>query len=152
MAARRSPARQAEIQVMDRVERTMSGIERPGARGSAPVSAPWPAGSRRWAESEALRIYSEAEMIDGDGPYPPNDFGSSGLSVCEAARHDGLINGETHCLSLSDFTAALMAGPVVLGCNWYDSFESPRSTRLVSVSPHAVGPAGAAAGCPRFTV
>src|SRR5258708_818649 len=29
-------------------------------------------------EAGALKLYSAAETIDGDGPYPPNDNGSSG--------------------------------------------------------------------------
>jgi hypothetical protein len=84
----------------------------------------------------ALRVYSEAESIDGDGPYPPNDNGSSGLSVCQAGKADGFLSGYTHCFSLSDTLAALMAGPVLLGINWYSSFDEP-DNGLVAIKPGA---------------
>ena len=109
-----------------------------GALGTDPVFEGLPPGTPPvLTEAEALRLYSAAEMIDGDGPYPPNDNGSSGLSVAQAAKNAGLISGYTHCLSLGDFTAALMDGPVLLGCNWYDSFDSPSSTGEVVISPGA---------------
>jgi hypothetical protein len=109
-----------------------------GALGSDPLYGDLPVGHPHLAEAEALRIYSEAEVIDGDGPYPPNDNGSSGLSVCQAAKNDGLISGYTHSLSVTDFQVALQSGPVLLGCNWYDSFDSPDFSGLVSISPNAV--------------
>jgi hypothetical protein len=108
-----------------------------GALGCDPLNATLPAGHPALDEAEALRIYSEAEDIDGDGPYPPNDNGSSGLSVAQAAKADGLISGYTHCLSLADVQAALMAGPVLLGLNWYSSFDRPASSGLVAISKGA---------------
>jgi len=108
-----------------------------GALGCDPLNAGLPAGHPALDEAEALRIYSEAETIDGDGPYPPNDNGSSGLSVAQAAKADGLVSGYTHCLSLADVQAALMAGPVLLGLNWYSSFDRPASSGLVAISKGA---------------
>ncbi len=63
-------------------------------------------------EAEALAVYSAAEVIDGDGPYPPQDNGSSGLSAAQTF-------------------------PVSIGINWYGSFDSPPSSALLSISPGA---------------
>ena len=72
-------------------------------------------------EAFALGLYSAAETIDGDGPYPPNDNGSTGLSVAQAAKNAGWISGYVHCLSVPDVLDAIAAGhPVILGTNWYD--------------------------------
>lgn len=109
-----------------------------GALGTDPLYAPLvAAGKAGFTEAMALALYSAAETIDGDGPYPPNDNGSCGLSVCKAAANEGLISGYTHCLSLDDVLDALQTGPVIVGSNWYDSFDSPDSSGLVTISPDA---------------
>lgn len=105
-----------------------------GALGTDPLYATLPAGHPALDEAEALRIYSAAETIDGDGPYPPNDNGSSGLSVAQAAKNAGLIAGYVHCLSLSDVIDALQTGPVIIGSNWYQGMDSPDSSGLVTIS------------------
>lgn len=87
-------------------------------------------------EAMALKIYSGAETIDGDGPYPPNDNGSSGPSAAKAAMKLGLISGYTHCLSLEDVLDALQTGAVSIGINWYDSFD-PYTTGLMTISKGA---------------
>jgi hypothetical protein len=88
-------------------------------------------------EAEALRLYSAAEVIDGDGPYPPNDNGSSGLSAAKAAKNAGLIAGYVHCLSLADVLDALQFGPVSIGINWYDSFDNVPASGLLAISKGA---------------
>jgi hypothetical protein len=88
-------------------------------------------------EALALKIYSGAETIDGDGPYPPNDNGSSGPSGAKAAMKLGLISGYTHCLSLDDVLDALQASAVSIGINWYDSFDNPPSSGLLTISKGA---------------
>src|SRR6185437_4108257 len=113
-----------------------TGNAEEGALGSDPLFAALPAGTVL-NEAGAVKLYSAAETIDGDGPYPPNDNGSSGLSVAQAATNAGFISGYTHCLSLADFTAALQTGPVMLGCNWYDSFDTPTASGEVVISPDA---------------
>lgn len=75
-------------------------------------------------EAEALRLYSAAEVIDGDGPYPPNDNGSSGLSVSKAAKDAGLISGYRHALSLADALDALQDGPVLWGTSWLTGMDN----------------------------
>lgn len=79
-----------------------------------------PGGHTALDEQLAVAIYSAAETIDGDGPYPPNDNGSSGPSAAKAALGMGLISGYLHCLSLQDVLDALEEHPVCIGSNWYD--------------------------------
>jgi hypothetical protein len=88
-------------------------------------------------ESLALTLYSEAETIDGDGPYPPNDNGSSGLSVAQAAKNAGLCSGYTHALSIAAAHTAIQAGPFMVGSDWYDSFDTTDANGLVEIVPGA---------------
>jgi hypothetical protein len=113
-----------------------TGNAETGALGTDPLNISMPPGVVL-DETMALRLYSAAETIDGDGPYPPNDNGSTGSSACQAADNLGLISGYTHCAALNDVLDALQAGPVILGMNWYSSFDSPSSSGLVSISPNA---------------
>jgi hypothetical protein len=91
-----------------------------GVLGCDPNYEALPAGHPALDEALALKIYSGAETIDGDGPYPPNDNGSSGPSAAKAAMQLGLISGYTHCLTLNDVLDALQVQAVSIGINWYD--------------------------------
>ena len=116
-----------------------TGNAETGALGTDPLYDTLPA-DRQAALNEtlALALYSAAENIDGDGPYPPNDNGSTGLSVCKATQNEGLISGYVHCLSLADVLDALSSGrAVILGTHWYDSMDTPDSSGLVSITPAA---------------
>jgi len=114
-----------------------TGEEETGALGTDPVFGALPAGHPALDQNLALKIYSAAETLDGDGPYPPNDNGSTGPSVAQVAKTMGLISGYLHCFSLADVLDALESGPVGIGSNWYDSMDSPDSSGLVSISPGA---------------
>jgi len=106
-----------------------------GAIGTDPLyDTQAPAGKRPPDEAEAVALYSAAEVIDGSGPYPPNDDGSYGLSVAKAAKNAGLISGYTHCFSRAAMLAALQAGPVIVGMNWYGGFDSPDAAGIVRIS------------------
>jgi hypothetical protein len=107
-----------------------------GALGTGPLFAALPAGVTL-DENEALKLYSEAEVIDGDGPYPPNDNGSTGPSVAKAAEDDGLISGFAHYADLDSTLQALMDGPVILGVSWYSSFDTPAADGTVSIAAGA---------------
>lgn len=85
-------------------------------------------------EALALVIYSGAEDIDGDGPYPPNDNGSSGLSVAKVCVARGYISGYRHMTSLPACQTAIQTGPFIIGVNWYDSMDNPDAAGLVAVS------------------
>jgi hypothetical protein len=108
-----------------------------GVLGCTPNWQALPAGHPVLNEAEALVIYSGAETIDGDGPYPPNDNGSSGPSAAKAAMQLGLISGYVHCLSLDDILDALQTQAVSIGINWYTSFDTPPSSGLLSITPGA---------------
>lgn len=115
-----------------------TGNAETGALGTDPFFATLgPAGKKLHGERTALALYSAAETIDGDGPFPPNDNGSCGLSVCKAAKNAGLISGYRHCLSISSILDALQSRPVIAGTNWYDSFDTPSSSGVVAISPGA---------------
>lgn len=115
-----------------------TGNAQVGVMGTEPNYGDLPNPHMALDEALALRIYSDAEMIDGDGPYPPNDYGSSGPSAAKAAMKLGLISGYTHCLSLHDVLDALQVWAAVsIGINWYDSFDSPSSSGLIAISPGA---------------
>lgn len=108
-----------------------------GVLGTDPNYGALPTGHTALDEALALVIYSGAETIDGDGPYPPNDNGSSGPSAAKAAMQLGLISGYTHILSLADLQDALQTQAVSIGINWYDSFDNPPSSGLISISKGA---------------
>jgi hypothetical protein len=105
-----------------------------GLLGTAPFWASLPAGHPALNEAFALREYSEAENIDGDGPYPPNDNGSSGSSAAQAAKNDGYLGGYTHVSGAADMADALQDGPLIVGVNWYEGFDNPASSGLVKIS------------------
>lgn len=88
-------------------------------------------------ENEALTLYSAAEVIDGVGPYPPNDNGSSGLSVAKAAKNAGLCSGYLHATTIAQAHTAIQAGPMMVGSNWYTSMDTPDANGLVAISADA---------------
>jgi hypothetical protein len=88
-------------------------------------------------ESEALTLYSAAEKIDGGAGYPPEDNGSSGLSVAQAAKAAGLCSGYVHALSIAAAHTAIQIGPFMVGSDWYDSFDTPDANGLVAIAPGA---------------
>lgn len=76
-------------------------------------------------EAGALKLYSNAEQIDGHGGYPPTDDGSSGLSIAKALTNAGLISGYQHVFTLND---ALKAGSLyafITGITWYSDMFTP---------------------------
>ena len=76
-------------------------------------------------ESGALHLYSDAETIDGDGPYPPNDNGSCGLSIAKSLVRRGAIGGYKHTFSLEDALKAFGKAPGMLGVSWFDDMFNP---------------------------
>jgi hypothetical protein len=131
------------IPILDQGEvGSCTGNAETGSLGSDPDYAALPVaygpgGHQALNEQLAVAIYSAAETIDGDGPYPPNDNGSTGPSAAKAAMNMGLISGYLHCLSLADVLDALEEHPVCIGSNWYDSMDSPDSSGLVAISSGA---------------
>jgi hypothetical protein len=109
-----------------------------GNLGTTPLWDALPANHPVLDEKEAVKLYSEATKIDPyPGAYPPTDTGSDGLSVCKAAKADGLISGYLNAANVNAIGSALQAGPVVIGINWYDSFDEPDSNGLITISADA---------------
>lgn len=82
-------------------------------------------------EKGAVKLYSDAEMVDGDGPYPPNDNGSSGLSIAKVLLAKGLISGYQHTFTLQDALKALTVYPILIGSNWHTGMDHPDASGLV---------------------
>lgn len=109
-----------------------------GALGTAPLWPNLPVGHPEMDEAEAVKIYGLATQLDGyPGTYPPSDTGSDGTSACKAAQRLGLISGYTHATTVDAMLQALMAGPVLMGLDWYDSFDDPDTAGLIEIEPGA---------------
>src|ERR1035437_69902 len=76
-------------------------------------------------ENGALKLYSDAEKIDGGVGYPPEDQGSSGLSIAKALSKAGLISSYQHTFTLYDALKALTQYPFITGMNWYSAMFTP---------------------------
>jgi len=124
-----------------------------GAVGTSPIYEALPVKHPALNEQEAVHLYSEATQLDGyPGAYPPDDTGSDGTSVCKAARNDGLISSWLNAATLADALQALMEGPIGLGIDWYDSFDEPDASGLVTITPGAQIRGGHEIVCRRLDV
>jgi hypothetical protein len=84
--------------------------------------------SRSLTEKDAVALYKAATHLDAiPGVYPPSDTGSSGLAVMKAAVQKHYITGYAHTFSLDQLLGSLVRFPGIIGVNWYDSFDVPRS-------------------------
>lgn len=121
--------------------RSCTGNAETGALGSGAMFSALQASSFRGVsldEQFAQSLYSQAETLDGHGTFPPDDQGSTGISVCKAALNAGYIRAYVHTFSMDDLLDALSMGkPVICGTYWYDSFDQPDSNGEIRVSPNA---------------
>lgn len=84
-----------------------------------------------WDQASVYRFYSDEEVADGAGPYPPTDQGSTGLTCAKVLTAKGLISGYQHTFSLTDALRALSVGPVIAGTEWRrDMFDPDPDGRL----------------------
>ena len=90
-------------------------------------------------ETGALKLYSDAETIDGHGPYPPHDNGSSGLSIAKALKNTGLISSYQHAFDSTTAITALSQYPFIFGTYWYDSMFTPDGDGRVHISGRIAG-------------
>lgn len=105
-----------------------------GALGSNPFYATLSSVVSDWSEDAAVKLYSEATVVDGaPGEYPPEDTGSSGLAIAKSLKTRGWISGYQHTFSIYDMQAALQNGPVIIGINWYNNFFDPDASGNISV-------------------
>jgi hypothetical protein len=84
-------------------------------------------------QAGAYRLYSAEELADGDGPYPPYDNGSTGLTLAKTLRAAGTISGWTQTFTLDDALKALAQYPLAIGTYWYNSMFTPLSDGVVQV-------------------
>lgn len=68
-------------------------------------------------------FYSDEENLDGDGPYPPNDNGSSGLTSAKVAKARGLISGYQHTFTADDALKGLQVSPFSWGTLWKSGMD-----------------------------
>jgi hypothetical protein len=105
-----------------------------GALNSRPH---WASGQPTLGERDALHVYSTEEVLEGVGPYPPNDQGGSGTEVCKAAKNLGWLSSFETAQGLAAGLRALVLRPVIIGINWYTSFDTPSSSGLISLTADA---------------
>ncbi len=96
------------------------------------------AGKRVYTEVTAITLYSQATHLDpSQGTYPGADPGSNAVDVCTAAMKDGYIKAFHTAVGLNDTLTTLMQYPIMIGANWYDSFDNPDPKGRISISPDA---------------
>lgn len=79
------------------------------------------------------RLYSAEETLDGDGPFPPQDNGSTGLTLAKVLRAAGLISGWQQTFSLDDALKALTVYPLAVGTIWLNSMFDPSGEGILTV-------------------
>lgn len=111
-----------------------------GALGTAPLFSSIPKSSKyALNEAGALALYSDAETIDGNGPYPPNDNGSCGLSIAKALQNAKIISSYQHTFTTDDALKALTQYPILVGINWYDKMFHPDTDGRVRIGGNVAG-------------
>ena len=90
-------------------------------------------------ETGALKLYSDAETIDGDGPYPPQDNGSSGLSIAKALKKAGIISSYQHAFDSLTAITALSQHPFIFGTYWYNGMFTPDADGRVHLNGSIAG-------------
>lgn len=108
-----------------------------GALATDPLFGALPAAHPALDQPFAYQVYSAEETIDGDGPYPPQDNGSTGPTCGQVLKNLGLISAYTHGFALADLLDALEDGPAMIGVNWYSSFDTPDRSGLVTIADGA---------------
>jgi hypothetical protein len=84
------------------------------------------AGDAAAAEEYAVKLYSDATVVDGyPGTYPPDDTGSSGLAICKVLKSRGTISRYRWARSAYGLLRLLQSGPILQGMPWYNSFFHP---------------------------
>lgn len=104
------------------------------------MTEPFVVQGRNLVESDAVALYSLATHIDPiDGQsYPPDDTGSSGIDISKAAIQKGYITAYHHGFEFLHIRQYLSnVGPLIMGANWYDSFDSTDSKGRISLPKNA---------------
>jgi C1A family cysteine protease len=94
---------------------------------------------RRYAERDAVSVYSAATKIDDfAGEYPPDDTGTSFLDAARVLQRRGWIKSYQWAFGLNATLSALAVKPVCIGINWYSSFMEPGASGVLWIAPDAV--------------
>jgi|SRR5581483_1853949 len=104
-----------------------------GARMLAPDAG----GRGQFFEKDAVWLYGDEQVLQGQ---PRNaDTGGTGVNVCKCAVAAKWISSYQHTFSLDAALKALVLRPVLLGCNWYEGFDTPDESGLVKISGQVRG-------------
>jgi hypothetical protein len=87
-------------------------------------------GAKVFTETDALELYKRETEDEGE-PYPQFDPGGTGRAVCKAARELGLITSWQNAIGLQPALQALVLRPVIIGINWWSSFDTPNANGLI---------------------
>lgn len=90
-------------------------------------------------ENGAIQLYSDAEVLDGGPGYPPEDEGSTGLSIAKLLLSAGYISSYQHTFTSNDALIAASHYTLIIGINWYYNMFNPDADGRVH-------PTGAVAG------
>lgn len=83
--------------------------------------------SQHW-DDWTKQFYSDEETTDGDGPYPPNDNGSDGLTAGKVAKARGLVSGYLHAMSAQDALLGMQKYPALWGTLWKTGMDNVNTT------------------------
>lgn len=99
-----------------------AGNSKPNLKSTAPART----------QKDAYAVYATETRLEG-APWPPNDPGGSGLMVCKAGKQMGWLSSYRHAFGLEMGLRALVLRPVIIGIDWYDSFDHPDKNGLVTL-------------------
>jgi hypothetical protein len=102
---------------------------------SPQVVAAWDANWGSFDDAGTDQFYNSEEGLDGDGPYPPQDNGSSGLTSATVLRDAGLIPSWTQTFDVPDTLKALSQGPVSIGIPFFNSMMTPNADGILTIDP-----------------
>lgn len=89
----------------------------------------------RLDESTAVHVYGAATALDPwPGEYPPTDTGTSGLAAARVLLAAGLIKSYRWAFGMDALHTAILAGPLMVGVNWYESMDEPNEYGEVTVA------------------
>lgn len=87
-------------------------------------------------QSNADALYDKEIVLEGHDPAT-DDPGGSGLMVCKAAKQLGWCSSYRHCFGLEHTLEALVLRPVMIGVNWYSSFDDPDPNGVIRLADGA---------------
>lgn len=97
-------------------------------------------GRKYCTEDNAIQIYSGGTNYDDiPGAYPPLDTGGTSLGIGKYLSAIGVISAYHWTFDYKSFLSALMAGPVLLGINWYDEMFDPDGFGVIKIDGRLAG-------------